>query len=91
VAFRVRPEEGEAVTANNVRQALIEVRDQRQKILYFEGEPRFEIKFLRRAVKDDPKKSWQAASPRLVRSSSPTADWCWVAWRPASSRTTSCR
>jgi uncharacterized membrane protein len=54
VAFRVRPEEGEAVTANNVRQALIEVRDQRQKILYFEGEPRFEIKFLRRAVKDDP-------------------------------------
>jgi len=54
VAFRVRPEEGEAVTANNVRQALIEVRDQRQKILYFEGEPRFEIKFLRRAIKEDP-------------------------------------
>ena len=25
----------------------------REKILYFEGEPRFEVKFLRRAVADD--------------------------------------
>ena len=32
---------------------LIDVRDVREKILYFEGEPRFEMKFLRRAVADD--------------------------------------
>mgnify|MGYP000097181014 CR=1 FL=1 len=31
----------------------IDVRDDREKILYFEGEPRFEMKFLRRAVADD--------------------------------------
>ena len=41
------------VTENNAREALIDVRDRREKILYFEGEPRFEVKFLRRAVADD--------------------------------------
>ena len=29
------------------------MRDRREKILYFEGEPRFELKFIRRAVTDD--------------------------------------
>ena len=33
--------------------ALIDVRDAKERILYFEGEPRFEMKFLRRAVADD--------------------------------------
>ena len=51
--FRVTPQPDEAVTQNNVREALIEVRDRKEKILYFEGEPRFEMKFLRRAVADD--------------------------------------
>jgi uncharacterized membrane protein len=51
--FRVRPVEGEAVTENNARVALVEVWDNRRKILYFEGTPRPELKFLRRAVKDD--------------------------------------
>ncbi len=51
--FRVAPQEGELVTQNNVREALIDVRDAKEKILYFEGEPRFEMKFLRRAVADD--------------------------------------
>jgi len=32
---------------------LLEVIDRREKILYFEGEPRFELKFLRRAVSGD--------------------------------------
>ena len=32
----------EQVTQNNARTALIEVNDRREKILYFEGEPRFE-------------------------------------------------
>jgi uncharacterized membrane protein len=51
--FRVAPQQDEVVTQNNVREALITVRDGREKILYFEGEPRFEMKFLRRAVADD--------------------------------------
>jgi len=51
--FRVAPIDGEAVTQNNAREALINVRDARERILYYEGEPRFEMKFLRRAIADD--------------------------------------
>lgn len=51
--FRVAPQEGELVPQNNARQALINVRDVREKILYFEGEPRWEMRFLNRAVVDD--------------------------------------
>ncbi|HET9704498.1 MAG TPA: hypothetical protein VFP85_10715, partial [Vicinamibacterales bacterium] len=50
--FRVTPQEGELVTENNAREALIDVRDRREKILYYEGEPRFEYKFIRRAIPD---------------------------------------
>jgi uncharacterized membrane protein len=51
--FRVAPLADEMITQNNVRETLIDVRDGREKILYFEGEPRFEMKFLGRAVADD--------------------------------------
>ncbi|MCC7179860.1 MAG: hypothetical protein IT177_15885 [Acidobacteria bacterium] len=51
--FRVPTMPGELVTENNHREALIDVRDRREKILYFEGEPRFELKFIRRAVTED--------------------------------------
>lgn len=51
--FRVAPLPDEVVTQNNVRETLINVRDTREKILYFEGEPRFEMKFIRRAVEED--------------------------------------
>jgi len=51
--FHIVPEPGELVTENNVREALVEVRDRTEKILYFEGEPRFEVKFLRRAIEGD--------------------------------------
>lgn len=51
--FRVTPQPGEVVVQNNTREALVTVRDVRERILYFEGEPRFEMKFLRRAVVDD--------------------------------------
>jgi len=51
--FRVAPLADEMITQNNVRETLINVRDNREKILYFEGEPRFEMKFLGRAVADD--------------------------------------
>jgi uncharacterized membrane protein len=52
-SFRIAPEPDEMVAQNNVRHALIVVEDTREKILYFEGEPRWEVKFLRRAVEDD--------------------------------------
>ena len=52
-SFHVAPQQGEVVTQNNVRESLVDVRDSREKILYFEGEPRSEMKFIRRAVADD--------------------------------------
>jgi len=53
IAFVVQPIEGEAVTENNRRETLLEVGDATKKILYFEGEPRPEIKFILRAVTGD--------------------------------------
>lgn len=50
---RVTRQPDEIVAQNNARQAHVEVRDGPQKILYFEGEPRFELKFIKRAVADD--------------------------------------
>ncbi|RPJ63163.1 MAG: hypothetical protein EHM24_24830, partial [Acidobacteria bacterium] len=43
----------EQVTQNNVREAVITVQDRREKVLYIEGEPRYEMKFIRRATADD--------------------------------------
>jgi uncharacterized membrane protein len=51
--FRITPQVGELVTQNNQRDALIDVYDRTEKILYFEGEPRPELKFIHRAVDDD--------------------------------------
>jgi len=51
--FRVSLQPGEMVTQNNIRDSLVVVEDREEKLLYFEGEPRFEVKFLRRAVSDD--------------------------------------
>ncbi len=51
--FRVAPQEGEVVTQNNVRESIVNVRDDTERILYFEGEPRWEFKYLNRAVTDD--------------------------------------
>jgi uncharacterized membrane protein len=51
--FRIPAQTGESVTENNVQDALITVRNEREKVLYFEGEPRYEVGFLRRAVAGD--------------------------------------
>jgi uncharacterized membrane protein len=51
--FRISPRVGELVTQNNQRDALVDVYDRTEKILYFEGEPRPEQKFIHRAVDDD--------------------------------------
>jgi uncharacterized membrane protein len=51
--FRVPGQDGEEVTQNNARDSLLEVLDREEKVLYFEGEPRFEAKFVLNAVEDD--------------------------------------
>jgi uncharacterized membrane protein len=51
--FRIPVLDGEQVTRNNEREALVTVVDRREKILYIEGQPRYEMKFLRQAVEDD--------------------------------------
>ncbi len=43
----------EAITGNNSNQGMLSVDNTRMRILYFEGEPRFEFKFIRRAVAED--------------------------------------
>ena len=53
IRFRVPLQDGELVRENNEREAVLTVREGPQKILYVEGEPRFEVKFMRRAVEDD--------------------------------------
>ena len=51
--FRIPAQDGELVPQNNQQDALIVVNDRREKILYFEGEPRYEVKFIRRAIAAD--------------------------------------
>jgi uncharacterized membrane protein len=53
IEFRIPTQQGERVEQNNRRTAWVDVRGEREKILYFEGEPRHELKFLRRAVEGD--------------------------------------
>ena len=43
----------EQIATNNSNQGMLSVDNTRMRILYFEGEPRFELKFIRRAVADD--------------------------------------
>ena len=43
----------EQISNNNSRQAMLTVDNRKIRVLYFEGEPRFEMKFVRRAVADD--------------------------------------
>jgi uncharacterized membrane protein len=51
--FHVTPTADEMLVENNARETILDVDDEPQRILYFEGEPRFELKFLRRAVAKD--------------------------------------
>ena len=53
LSFKIAAQPGEQVTQNNAQQALVVVRDRREKILYVEGEPRSEMAFIRRAVASD--------------------------------------
>ena len=51
--FSIAAVEGEIIPENNRRDATVSVRRGPERILYYEGEPRFETKFLRRAVAGD--------------------------------------
>jgi len=53
LTFRIPPQPGEMVAQNNTQQAIVNVSDRREKILYIEGEPRSEMAFVRRAVSED--------------------------------------
>jgi len=50
----VDPLPGETQRENNVARALLEVPAKPRRVLYVEGEPRWEYKFLRRALAGDP-------------------------------------
>ncbi len=54
VTARIDPLPGETNKDNNAQTLAVAVDDSRRRILYVEGEPRWDYKFLRRAVEDDP-------------------------------------
>jgi uncharacterized membrane protein len=51
--FSLAPLAGEENIANNAMARLVNVSGERRRILYVEGEPRWEYKFIRRAAEDD--------------------------------------
>lgn len=50
----VAPMDGETNKENNRRHRLLLVENRKPRILYIEGEPRWELKFIRRALEEDP-------------------------------------
>jgi len=53
LAIAVDPLPGEEVTGNNLLTRIVQVTAGRRRILYIEGEPRWEFKFIRRAADED--------------------------------------
>lgn len=53
LTFRIPAQDGEQVIENNAQHALVQVRDAREKILWIEGTPRYEVRFVREAVEAD--------------------------------------
>ena len=51
--FVLDPLTGESNTINNTQYRTIQVPEDRRRILYVEGEPRWEYKFIRRALEED--------------------------------------
>ncbi len=51
--FEVVPDGPDALAANNSLSRLVTVSERARKVLYLEGEPRWEYKFLRRAIAGD--------------------------------------
>ncbi len=53
LTFTAEPVPGEEIDGNNVRRKVLDVPRRRRRILYAEGEPRWQYKFMRRAVQKD--------------------------------------
>jgi len=53
LTFRIPVQDREQVMENNAQRALVQVRDAREKVLYIEGAPRYEVRFIREAVELD--------------------------------------
>ena len=49
----VDPLDGEQNTANNALSRLVSVESVKPRVLYFDGEPQWEFKFIRRAIEED--------------------------------------
>ncbi|MCB9385742.1 MAG: hypothetical protein H6509_14090 [Bryobacterales bacterium] len=54
LSFTVDPLPGEEITGNNTLSRVMDVPRGRKRVLYVEGEPRWEYKFIRRALYEDP-------------------------------------
>jgi uncharacterized membrane protein len=54
VEVRIDPLPGETNSGNNRQTRVLSVDHAKRRILYVEGEPRWDYKFIRRAVEDDP-------------------------------------
>lgn len=52
--FEAEASAGDISPGNNSRKRLLQTKESKRKILYFEGEPRWEYKFIRRAVNKAP-------------------------------------
>ena len=53
LSFTLDPKPGERELRNNTRVRMIDVAERRASVLYVEGEPRWEYKFMRRALDQD--------------------------------------
>ncbi len=53
LTFRVEVAEGDQIAGNNAQDRLLSISNRTRRILYLEGEPRWEFKFLRRAIEGD--------------------------------------
>jgi uncharacterized membrane protein len=52
--FTLDPINGERSLGNNARSHVVDVPEGKYRVLYIEGEPRWEYKFMQRALNDDP-------------------------------------
>lgn len=54
-SFEIKPLDGETTTENNLQDTLLEVTNDNPKVLYLEGEPRWEYGFIRKAFSKNEK------------------------------------
>lgn len=67
LTFELEPPPGDRLSGNNAQERLLTVAEHRRRVLYLEGEPRWEYKFLRRALDGDDVltlTSWLATTDR---------------------------